>query len=32
MSNGFLIGCHHGMTESDVRYIHKKISDFFNKI
>ncbi len=31
MSSGFLIGCHHGMTEADVRYIHKKISEFFNK-
>ena len=30
MKNGILIGCHQGMTVSDVNYICKKITNFIN--
>jgi CDP-4-dehydro-6-deoxyglucose reductase, E1 len=29
MRDGFLLGCHHGMTESDVEYVCSKIVEFF---
>ena len=28
MKNGILIGCHHGLKESDLEYIHKSIIEF----
>ncbi len=31
MKNGILIGCHQGMTNSDVNFICKKFSQFINK-
>jgi CDP-6-deoxy-D-xylo-4-hexulose-3-dehydrase len=30
MKNGFLIGCHHGMTLDDVDYVCLKIKEFYN--
>ena len=32
MKNGLLIGCHQGLKQRDINYIHKKISKFINKI
>lgn len=29
MKNGFLLGCHHGMTEHDVDYVTDKIKEFY---
>ncbi len=29
MNNGFLVGCHHGMTTDDVDYVCSKIREFF---
>jgi CDP-6-deoxy-D-xylo-4-hexulose-3-dehydrase len=29
MRNGFLLGCHHGMTVNDVEYVCSKIKEFF---
>jgi len=29
MKNGFLLGCHHGMTEEDVDYVCLKIKEFY---
>lgn len=31
MKNGFLLGCHHGMTEHDVDYVTDKIKEFYGK-
>ena len=31
MSDGFLLGCHHGMTVEDVDYVCKQIHNFFGK-
>lgn len=31
MKNGLLIGCHHGLTDKDVLFIHKKIKFFLKK-
>ena len=30
MENGLLIGCHQGLGQTDINYIHKKISKFIN--
>ena len=30
MKNGFLLGCHHGMTVDDVDYVCLKIKEFYN--
>ena len=32
MSNGILIGCHQGMTNQMVSYIHQNIKKFIKKI
>jgi CDP-4-dehydro-6-deoxyglucose reductase, E1 len=31
MKNGLLIGCHHGLTDNDILFIHKKIKFFLKK-
>ena len=31
MKNGLLIGCHHGLTDKDILFIHKKIKFFLKK-
>lgn len=32
MKNGFLLGCHHGMTEDDVDYVCLKIKEYFSSL
>ena len=32
MKNGLLIGCHQGLRQKDINYIHQKISKFINTI
>lgn len=31
MKNGILIGCHHGLSKSDIAYIKKKFIEFFRR-
>lgn len=31
MKNGFLLGCHHGLSIDDVDYVCNKIKEYFNK-
>jgi len=31
MRDGFLVGCHHGMSENDVLYVCNKIKEFINQ-
>ena len=31
MKYGLLIGCHHGLNDKEVLYIHKKINYFLKK-
>lgn len=30
-NNGFYVGCHHGMTEKELKYIAETIGDYFSK-
>ncbi len=32
MKNGLLIGCHQGLKQKDIAFIHKKISQFLKKV
>ena len=32
MENFVLIGCHHGMDDLDLEYIHSKIKDFIKLV
>ena len=32
MKNGILIGCHHGLSLKELRYMTKKFDTFFKKI
>jgi len=32
MKNGILIGCHHGLSMNDLRYIKKNFEKFIKKI
>ena len=32
MKNGILIGCHHGLNNTDVDFIIKNLKDFIDKI